>query len=30
MDAAQRARYHAACALAANHLAVLHEAARSS
>ncbi len=30
MDAAGRARYHAACALAANHLAVLHEAARSS
>ena len=30
MDAAGRARYHAACALAANHLAVLHEAARAT
>lgn len=30
LDAAGRAKYHAACALAANHLAVLHEAARSS
>ena len=29
-DAAQRARYHAACALAANHLAVLFADARST
>ena len=29
-DAAQRARYHAACALASNHLAVLFEASRAT
>lgn len=30
LDAAERARYHAALALAANHLAVLYEAARGT
>ncbi|HEY0137713.1 MAG TPA: DUF2520 domain-containing protein, partial [Nannocystis sp.] len=29
-DAAQRARYHAACALAANYVAVLYDGARST